>query len=652
MFRYPQSVFRNFLLLLPLLVLLAACQGQSTAVPRFEAGKCPFTPPNGVTVNCGYLVVPETRPAPASGGKTIRLAVAVYKTKATAPAPDPLVYLEGGPGAGPLREHGDMANLVYGPFMAQRDLVLVDQRGTGYSQPALDCPEVIQEEVDTLPLNLSAAESDQRSIAAFLACHDRLVKAGDNLAAYNTAESAADFDDLRQVLGYSQWNLYGTSYGTRLALEILRDFPQGVRSVVIDSVLPPQVDQNAEQPANTVRALNQLFDSCAADPACNAAYPDLKTVFYDTVKKLNQAPVTLKVTLPDVGIQNMTGKQVDTLINGDSFISAIFQALYQTSYLPELPRVIYQASQGNLNPIAQLNTFFMASDKDISWGMYMSVKCVEVIPFESESAFASALQQYPELGGSLGSPQGPFDLCKGWNVPTAPAVQDQPVKSDVPTLVLSGQFDPITPPDWGKLAASTLSKGDFIEIPDASHVSSLTETCPRSLALAFLDNPTAAPSLTCFKNMSLAFVSSGQSAKIDLVPFSNSTLHISGLVPNNWRNVSNAPGFYSPNGDPTDSTQLMLSALPASADQVFQLFKDQLAAQGVALVPTGQERATPNGLTFTLYSGSAGLSQVVDLAIASGTGRSYVVLMQSPYSQHDSLYQSVFLPAVDALKPA
>jgi hypothetical protein len=291
----------------------------------------------------------------------------------------------------------------------------------------------------------------------------------------------------------------------------------------------------------------------------------------------------------------------------------------------------------------------MASDKDISWGMYMSVKCAEEIPFSSQAAFAAALQKYPELGSSQGSAQGPYDLCKSWNVPAVPASDDLPVKSEVPTLVLSGTFDPVTPPAWGKLAASTLSKGDFIEVPDAGHGSSLTETCPRQMVLTFLDNPAAAPSPACLKNMTLPFSVASQSVKIDLVPFSNPTLGISGLVPNNWRVVSGVPGFYSPNGDPTDSTQMMVEGLPASQDQVYQLFKDQFVTQGIVLAPTGKTRASPNNLTYTLYSGSYGLSQI-DLAIADSSGRAFVVLMQSPFSQHDALYNAIFLPAVDALK--
>ena len=651
----PTRVVRISLVFAGLLLLaLAACQSPNTAVPRFETSDCPFTKPQGVSVNCGYLVAPEVRAAPPSPAapvqKTIRLAVAIFKSTSSTPAADPIVYLEGGPGGSPLRAYASQVDLYFGPFLAQRDLILVDQRGTGYSQPALDCPQLTQADVDALSLDLSAAESDQRSNAALFACRDQLTRAGVNLAAYNSAESAADFNDLRSLLGYKEWNLYGISYGTRLALTIERDFPAGLRSVVIDSVLPPQVDLIDTQPDNTIRAFNQLFDSCAADAACRAAYPNLRTVFFDTAKKLNQTPIKTTITLPDVGIPGLAGKQVDMLVNGDSFISAIFQAFYITSYLPDLPQVIYQASQGNLDAVAQINTVFMASDKDFSWGMYASVNCYEEVPFSNESKLAASMQAHPELGGSQGSAQGAFELCQGWGVAPAPASEDQAVKSDVPTLVLSGQFDPVTPPAWGKLAASTLSKGYFVEIPAAGHGSSLSEACPRRLALSFFDNPAAAPDASCTQELKLAFGLPNQKVDITLAPFDNNTLGITGLVPANWRTLSGVPGFYSPNGDAADSIQLILQAAQVPPDQVLTQFNSQFNAQGVFFTATGQKHASP-WLTYTLYSASFGLTRI-DMALGGdSSGKSYVIVLQSPLSQRDGLYQAVFLPVMDALKP-
>jgi len=660
---------RNYLLSLVLSLslaasFLAACQ-TNTAVPRFENADCPFTKPQSISVSCGYLVVPEVRPGLDTGGpaqtpsstaaaaaanqKTIRLAVAIFKSTASNPPADPIVYLEGGPGSSPLESYADNVDQYFGPFLAQRDLILVDQRGTGYSTPALNCPQFTQAEIDALPLNQTAAQSDAAANAAFQACHDQLVKDGDNLAAYNSAESAADFADLRQALGYKEWNLYGISYGTRLALTIERDHPEGLRSAVIDSVLPPNVDLIDTQPDNTARALNQLFDACAADSTCNAAYPNLKTVFYDTATKLDAKPVTATITLPDVGISGLAGRRMNELINGDGFISSIWQAMYVTSYLSDLPQVIYDASQGNVAPISQIDSVFLTSEKDMSWGMYASVQCYEETPFASEPKLAADIQAHPELGGSQGSAQGPFDMCKDWNLPSAPALEDQPVKSSVPTLVLSNQFDPVTPPAWGQLAASTLSQGTFVLIPAAGHGSSLTEMCPRRLALSFFTDPSTPPDSSCTKDMKVAFATPNQKPNVTLAPLTDSTLGITGLVPANWRTLNGVPGFYSPNGDPNDPEQIIIEALPLAPADFLNQVDQQFSSQGVYFNPTGKQRASPV-ITYTLYSASYGLT-TLDMALGELNNSTYAVLMQAPFTEHDGLYQAIFLPVIDALRP-
>jgi pimeloyl-ACP methyl ester carboxylesterase len=172
---------------------------------------------------------------------------------------------------------------------------------------------------------------------ALLECRERLASEGVNLAAYNSAENAADLNDLRRALGLAAWNLYGISYGTRLALTAIRDFPQGLRSVVIDSVYPPQVSLFADIPANGARAFGVLFDECAADAICAAAYPNLGSVFFDLVDRFNTDPVTFKVKLH-------SGETYDVLLNGDGLMGLTFQSLYATSLLPYLPRLIFDCA--------------------------------------------------------------------------------------------------------------------------------------------------------------------------------------------------------------------------------------------------------------------------------------------------------------------
>jgi len=235
----------------------------------------------GETVECGYLIVPEDRADPDS--RDIRLAVAIFRHPDGAPEPDPIIYLEGGPGGSPLEIRAP--NFAYfGPiFAANRDIILFDQRGVGFSEPALDCPALTELYLDLLDFEadgelLTAQEILDRKVEAFMACAEDLSAVAD-LSAYNTVANAADVNDLRLALGYDQVNLYGSSYGTRLALGVMRDFSEGVRSVVLDAPYGPDADIYLDTPSSFDRALTVLTKECAADDACNAAYPDLRTCF-------------------------------------------------------------------------------------------------------------------------------------------------------------------------------------------------------------------------------------------------------------------------------------------------------------------------------------------------------------------------------------
>ena len=241
-----------------LTVLALALGARAHAAPPFEPGACAFPlPPSrtAASVRCGALVVPENRDEPT--GRTLRLAVAVFKNPSATTASDPIVYLSGGPGGSAL----EYLRYTFDPLFAGlspsgRDVVVFDQRGVGVSQPALDC----------------ALETG--TLDDWLSCGERL-RATADLGQYHTAWNAADVNDLRIALGYDRINLWGASYGTRLALDVMRDYPQAVRSVVLDSVYPPDVDLQVDAPANAQRAFDHLFASCAAEASCAAAFPDL-----------------------------------------------------------------------------------------------------------------------------------------------------------------------------------------------------------------------------------------------------------------------------------------------------------------------------------------------------------------------------------------
>ncbi|MFN8420465.1 MAG: alpha/beta fold hydrolase [Anaerolineae bacterium] len=251
---------RLFRLLLCLLIIVLGSPSLLTIkaqdqLPRLEPASCWMELPEGVVegenITCGYLIVPEDRSNPS--GSTIQLAYAVLSASTESSKSDPVIYLAGGPGGNAV---GTIADWVEAPYLQDRDFILLDQRGTGYSLPSLNCPESEQEEEN-----------------ATQTCHDRLISEGINLQAYNSVENAADVADLRLALGYEEWNLFGISYGTRLALTVMRDHPDGVRSVVIDSVYPPEISSWEEYGVNTADVFHRLFEACANDQSAVATIP-------------------------------------------------------------------------------------------------------------------------------------------------------------------------------------------------------------------------------------------------------------------------------------------------------------------------------------------------------------------------------------------
>src|SRR5215472_777739 len=271
--RLSRCVVSTTLALALLLTLLPGCSSPTptTAVPRFEPSVCAFIPGYGITdglnLTCGILVVREDRSNPHS--RTINLAVAIFKTPSSTPALDPVIYLSGGPGESPLTDIApNFTSNSLSESLGNRDLIVFDPRGTQNSQPSLDCPELRQAEYGSLDQNLSPAQEVAIQRAALMSCYSRLVGEGIDLSLYNTVTTAADVNDLLQALGYKQVNLNGGSYGTRLALEVMKDYPQRVRSVILDAVFPPQVTFFTSLPPAFMRSFDTLFMHCATEVIC------------------------------------------------------------------------------------------------------------------------------------------------------------------------------------------------------------------------------------------------------------------------------------------------------------------------------------------------------------------------------------------------
>ncbi|MGB6923540.1 MAG: alpha/beta hydrolase, partial [Methyloceanibacter sp.] len=343
---------RRLLASAALAVLAAVAWGETTPgaaesadqVPRFEPADCPRLQgaEELAKASCFYLMVPENRSQP--NGRTIRLMVATYPARSAEKRPDPVVYLAGGPGdIAPLEVNG----LIAAGFIRDRDIVVMSQRGTMFSEPALTCAASDDFSRELLGLRFYSEATKRAHLAATEACHRELAATGADLSAYNSTESAADFADLRQVLGFDVWNVYGTSYGSYLAQTLMRDHPEGIRSVVLDSVLPTTYNVAANW-RNASDGFGNIFRTCAAEPACNAAHPHLEQTFTALVNKLEAEPLTATVKDP------ATGEDIEVVIDGGALIDWLRNQNYGVPMLQAAPNRIDGLAAGRADAIGAI----------------------------------------------------------------------------------------------------------------------------------------------------------------------------------------------------------------------------------------------------------------------------------------------------------
>lgn len=470
--------------------------------PVFEQTRCPFDVPLGAEVDCGMVIVREDR-----GGDdpndVIRLAVAVYHSTSADPQPDPVIFLQGGPGSGAVADIVKAYDTFIAPILAERDLIVFDQRGTGLSQPLLECQEYSRLVERQLRQSFFSGDEDPaRYINTLLACRDRLTLRGADLAAYTSAASAADVNDIVTALGYEQANLYGASYGTRLAQTVMRDFPGIVRSAVLDSALPLEIHIYNEQAAKTDYVLNKLFDGCAAHRECNAAYPNLERIYYDLVARLDAEPVSVW------GVLASDGRTFNVDVNGVELTSAVFFAMYASDLIPMAPQMIGDVRRGDYTWLRIFLAAPMNLDDGLSLGMMLSVNCHEEIFATTPAEITAANDAYPNtaaFGKSalLGSAEAHYALCEQWGAAPFDPREVEPVTSPIPTLILVGEYDPATPPAFGRQVAENLPNSFFFEFPGRGHTSSIgVRECPFEMALAFLSDPLLEPDSACIAEMS------------------------------------------------------------------------------------------------------------------------------------------------------
>lgn len=640
---------RILLILLVTLLALALLQADTLAQPTFEATACPFDLPPGAIegedVDCGYVSVPEDHASP--DGRQIKLAVAIIHPPGGATHPDPIVYLSGGPGGSRLMLLNLMTDSYPPMFALERDLIIFDQRGVGYSQPALVCPEMVELLAELFDYEwqgeaLDAEGVRELKVDTLTACRDDLSEIAD-LSRYHTAQNAADVADLRAAMGYDEINLYGSSYGTLLALEVMRSHPEGIRSVILDAPYTPAADLYLALPGNFARALESMFVDCAAEAACNAAYPDLRAVFTDVLDQLRSRPYETNVIHP------FNRTRYPLLLNDDMFLYLMFRGLYITELRPLLPQIIYAAHEGTFDVITQIAQRELLLHSVQSWGMYLSVLCHDEIAFSSVDQFRDAVAEHPEYEGFFSHFEAgelTYAICERWGAGEADASANADVISDIPTLLFTGASDPIVAPNWGRDAAAHLTNGYYFSFPGYGHGVGASHACPLSMIIAFVTDPTHTPDASCMDEMEVAaFALPAEETAVEMEPFTQEDMSISGLAPVGW--TAAGPGAFVRGRDVTDVTALIQQRAPVSLDDVTALLAAQL---GLDELPESSATREANGQTWTIYALEVqGIA--VDAALAQVGDTTLIILMNSTMREHDALYEQVFLPAVDALVP-
>ena len=463
--------------------LVTSADGRLTGTP------CPLTLLSA-NVDCGELTVPESR----TGGSTRMLRLPVIVIRSSSPLArtrEPVVYLEGGPGGNAIQSVTSGFTIAFEPLVTERDLVVFDQRGTGYGL-ALTCPELGGPGTNE---SLMGAAAATQALTQLQSCRTRLSSIA-HLDDYDSRENAADVDDLRSALGYAKWHLLGVSYGTRLALDVARYHAEGVSSVILDSVLPTQVDFAATGAVNFKRALDAMFQTCAAQSDCALGYPNLERVFYDLIDRLNAQPAP---------VGNRAG--MSHQLTGSDVMSLIFNLSYSASAVAAVPEIISQLSEGDFS----LFEGVVFGDPDptaestLSLGMYLSVVCSDYAPFASLEATLQAEKDLPPSVIAISGVTRILTQCKTWNVSPAAPEEHLAAASDVPTLLLSGFHDPVTPPEWASLAATTLTHSQLLNFKNVAH-GIISEACAGPLMNTYWNDPSGDPSGQCRnRDISLQF---------------------------------------------------------------------------------------------------------------------------------------------------
>ncbi len=445
----PVQVRRQACLVAALATLLAVPALADPPPRRLPLEPCEIEGVEGGAL-CGTLEVWENRAT--RQGRKIGLKVVVLPATGPELAPDPLFLFAGGPGDG-VTSHAAGAAQEYAELRKKRDLVMVDQRGTGGSN-LLQCDVPGgKDDVQGYFEPAFSAETARR-------CRAELEKVAD-LTQYTTTIAADDVEEVRQWLGYGKINLEGGSYGTLAAQIYLRRYPQNVRTATLYGTAGIEQFLPFFHARDGQRSLDLLIEACLGDSACRTAFPRLRAEVREVLARLERERARAEVQLP-----GQEGKTPVTISRGP-FAEQLRFLLYDAATAGLLPLVVHEAHRGNFEPFASLNVMWQSQLRELlAYGMHLSVTCAEDLPFGDQSRI-QRLTEGTYLGDFRIRQQ--LAACAEWPRGAIPPDFHEPVRSDVPVLLISGNFDPVTPPFWAEEALRYFPRGRHFVVADGHH---------------------------------------------------------------------------------------------------------------------------------------------------------------------------------------
>ncbi|MCA9903883.1 MAG: alpha/beta fold hydrolase, partial [Anaerolineae bacterium] len=472
--------------MLVFLVMTGTTLAQDATVPRFEQlGEC-FLPEYNIDgVDCGYVIVPEEHGV--DNDRTLSIPVVRLISKANTGEP-PIFLAAGGPGGNIMsfaqKLTSDLPNVA--DVLTHRDIVFFNQRGTLYAQPYLDCPDLTTARLETGSAGTRGEARRDAITAATQACYDRHVANDVNFNAFDSIENAADVNDIRTVFGYDQIFFYGQSYGTVLAQHIMRDFPAILAGVILDGSTSLAMPTWAEDTSRKFQVtMDRIAAACDANEACHAAYPDLTTLFNDSIMALAADPLTVTVKDP----RSTTDEEIDIVMDDVLASRAVVDALYTSFTISLLPSSMASLENRQLGLLFPLLLPVDADTAGTAMMMHFAIVCAEDpvlslddVPHDSAYDFANI--------DALDDAADYFYACNILNVEPLPDYTDENVVSDIPALFLSGYLDPATPNFRSEEIAASLANSYTYVFLGGSHVQLSENACAGSILVQFLNDPT------------------------------------------------------------------------------------------------------------------------------------------------------------------